>query len=493
MTEADESARRRTRDAFAAALLVALVLAVPLIAGGPRAIASAFQDDAFYYARIARNIARGEGITFDGIHATSGFHPLWLAAIVPAFWLCRGAVAPLVAVAVLQILLAATAAGLITATLSRIVDRYAALAGGVVLVAIPATGASLMGGLEGALTVAAVAASWWLWLDVATRRLVPPSAWIAPGLAFALAGLSRLEAFVLVPVALACSVRRMERPVASITALCAPAAVAAAVVVAGSRALTSTWLPISAAVKAEAHAGRMVGRTVPAAVGGFVAVVAACAVVAAFRRPKTDTVTPALVLPGAAAALWIAADLVSVGKLEPWNRVPVLLVAIVGTVAVSTRWRAGPVLAAVALFALVRVPVRIVRDAATGAPYAPYRWEAGVWLRDHLDPEARVGSWNGGTLGYVSDRHVVNLDGLVNDRAYLDEVIRGRDLAGYLRRERISFIADQACGLSPTLQPYLVRTGSTAVSERAELVASFYDRAAPDGCPGVAIWRLRSD
>jgi hypothetical protein len=37
-----------------------------------------FDDDYFYYLRIAQNIAAGRGSTFDGIHQTNGYHPLWL-------------------------------------------------------------------------------------------------------------------------------------------------------------------------------------------------------------------------------------------------------------------------------------------------------------------------------------------------------------------------------------------------------------------------------
>ncbi len=42
-----------------------------------------FEDDAFYYLTIARRIAAGEGSTYDGIHATNGYHPLWCFALVP--------------------------------------------------------------------------------------------------------------------------------------------------------------------------------------------------------------------------------------------------------------------------------------------------------------------------------------------------------------------------------------------------------------------------
>src|SRR5258706_16275672 len=85
------------REVVGCAILVALVLSVPLLLGGEPAVRAAFQDDAFFYARIAKNIARGDGVTFDGVHATSGFHPLWLATLVPIFVLFSGPVAPLLA------------------------------------------------------------------------------------------------------------------------------------------------------------------------------------------------------------------------------------------------------------------------------------------------------------------------------------------------------------------------------------------------------------
>ena len=42
-------------------------------------------DDALYYFAIARNLAHGYGMSFDGIHPTNGMHPLWLLLITPIF------------------------------------------------------------------------------------------------------------------------------------------------------------------------------------------------------------------------------------------------------------------------------------------------------------------------------------------------------------------------------------------------------------------------
>ena len=42
-------------------------------------------DDAFYYFEIARNASRGQGFTFDSVHPTNGFHPLWACLLLPVF------------------------------------------------------------------------------------------------------------------------------------------------------------------------------------------------------------------------------------------------------------------------------------------------------------------------------------------------------------------------------------------------------------------------
>jgi len=45
-------------------------------------------DDSFYAFKIAENIAAGRGITFDGVHSTTGFQPLYVFLLVPAFLVC---------------------------------------------------------------------------------------------------------------------------------------------------------------------------------------------------------------------------------------------------------------------------------------------------------------------------------------------------------------------------------------------------------------------
>ena len=43
-------------------------------------------DDAYYYFKVAALVAAGEGLTFDGVNSTNGFHPLWMLCLVPIYW-----------------------------------------------------------------------------------------------------------------------------------------------------------------------------------------------------------------------------------------------------------------------------------------------------------------------------------------------------------------------------------------------------------------------
>lgn len=72
----------RRRDVWPAVVVALLCLAdlsrrfVPI-----SGLFGAFDDDFFYYAKIAQNLVYGLGSTLDGIHRTNGYHPLWLLVI----------------------------------------------------------------------------------------------------------------------------------------------------------------------------------------------------------------------------------------------------------------------------------------------------------------------------------------------------------------------------------------------------------------------------
>jgi hypothetical protein len=82
---------------------------------------------------------------------------------------------------------------------------------------------------------------------------------------------------------------------------------------------------------------------------------------------------------------------------------------------------------------------------------------AARWIRENLPPDAVVGSWNAGTIGYRSDRRVVNLDGVVNDLAFYQS--RRHDLCRYWESARVTHIVDvfegdRALSVVPTFPAY---------------------------------------
>lgn len=101
--------RKSTKDAYFLIALIIIVLiphAFVLFAHRNIVLNWFTTDDAFYYFKTAQNIIEGQGVTFDGIARTNGYHPLWMILLVPVFSLARyDLILPLRVVVALQALL----------------------------------------------------------------------------------------------------------------------------------------------------------------------------------------------------------------------------------------------------------------------------------------------------------------------------------------------------------------------------------------------------
>lgn len=74
--------------------------------------------------------------------------------------------------------------------------------------------------------------------------------------------------------------------------------------------------------------------------------------------------------------------------------------------------------------------------------YALSRYALSQRLNETLPAEARIGAWNAGVLGYFLERPVINLDGLVNDKAFSRVLRSGAPLQGYMRDVGITHLID---------------------------------------------------
>src|SRR5574340_1573419 len=86
------------------------------------------RDDAYYYYKVAQNISEGRASTFDGIHPTNGYPPLWLAICIPIFALARfDLILPLRLLAILIGLLQLATAILLYRLLRRAISEAAGI------------------------------------------------------------------------------------------------------------------------------------------------------------------------------------------------------------------------------------------------------------------------------------------------------------------------------------------------------------------------------
>ena len=83
--------------------------------------------------------------------------------------------------------------------------------------------------------------------------------------------------------------------------------------------------------------------------------------------------------------------------------------------------------------------------AATYRPFPLYQTRAqlGIFLKSVIPEETILASFNSGQVAFLSDRRMINLDGLVNSYGYLTDVFnKPSELIGYLRTNRVRYIVD---------------------------------------------------
>ena len=112
------------------AVLAGLSTAWPLIYAslmfGPRVLTRCLAGDSYHYLAIARKAAIHHFYTYDGIHVTNGFHPLWQYTIRGVFALLRLHSHEAQGIAVMMMALCATTVGVILAcaAIVRITNQY---------------------------------------------------------------------------------------------------------------------------------------------------------------------------------------------------------------------------------------------------------------------------------------------------------------------------------------------------------------------------------
>jgi hypothetical protein len=162
-------------------------------------------DDAFYYYKVAQNVLAGHGFTFDQIHLTNGFHPLWMVVCLGIFWLSEiNLLLPLRVLVLVSALFNAFTGILFFRLLSRALLVRTAFIGAITWMLLPVIyGTVIVHGMEAAISAFFITAYLLATADVLIRdndQPVKKTQIVMVGLLGGLTILSRLDNVFLVAV-----------------------------------------------------------------------------------------------------------------------------------------------------------------------------------------------------------------------------------------------------------------------------------------------------
>ena len=467
------------------------------------------EDDAFYYLKVATQVAAGQGSTFDGISPTNGYHPLWLVCLLPVY-LLQGANAVLAfRLACLLCLLLYLGATIIAHRLFRraFLDWTSAAFGLITTCFLTFFSSNYC--MEAPLVLFV---TWGTVLYIARKDPFSPTApplsdWCL-GLLLALAFLSRLDLVFLGMLAAGATAFRGLREGASLPRiwgkllrLLLPCVLLPAPYLAWNLHRFGHLMPISGFLKSSfprpaLHFYVLTSLGPHVLFASLVGVVLLLKV--AIARPDRRTAGGTATRPRVEASLALLAGSILLQVLYAflfekwgfahWQMASTFLLTGFGVgwmiealSGLARRWvGAGPPRS----FAVASVLLALAAAVGTGIwfrllPFDPrsffvHEWEAALWTREHLPENAILAAKaDAGLFAYFSQRRVINInDGLVGDFAY-QEVLKEERLASYL--------SDRGVGwLFLSVDPALERDGRFAFRALSHRYDSYSDEISVD-------------
>ena len=408
-----------------------------------------FADDAYYYLGVARSIGGGDGSTFSGLTETNGYHPLWTLVLAAVAAVVRDPYALVAAVVLLQ--------GLLWALLVREAVRIGRHLGSEVAAVLGLAALGVLAVITGQLSFSAMeSAPLLVLLMVAIRRLVElpqedaRRAELHLGVVLALVCLTRLDAALTVgPLALVAALRgRPALPslVRRSVRLLGPTAVSLAVYLALNLSLFDTATPVSGQAKALGgpfrnmrpveqflQAGQVGER--PLWLGAGALLLCAVAYVAGDWRealPQRRLMACIGCLLAGQALLLTYLVVATSYRVWAWYFYGIALTAfcaatLVGGALVRRLGGHGRriCLAAGIGFAVLQIPATFF----SGLSHTPRATETAEFLEADLPSDAVIAMGDrAGLVGYLVDRPMLQLEGLMADARWLHDLEDGTAL-----------------------------------------------------------------
>ena len=450
------------------AVTLAVLARILWVASAPTvAIAFRSTDDAYYYLNVARNAVRGNGLTFDGINTTNGFHPLWMLCLLLIYGIFDpGSSASFQAVFSLVALIAGLNCWFAYRAALCVADRPAA-ATSIALLLVAPFASAFLNGLETGLLVLFLLVLFEAMVrcDLASTRTRFREDMLL-GLLLSLVFLSRLDSMFHIASVLGFVVWRAVRDhgvgVGLVSALLKfvrasiPPILLVLPYLLWNTVAYGHAVPISGRLKSSFPAINFD----PSRIGnlhtlfGTVQILFAAAGFLALLLMRSSGDHPTA---GRGRKLvvvfWVGCVLHFLHGLffMPWaahwwhyaSYVPVtLLVSAMLLDDITARvGRRTALIGGVAATTALLVAVTWYVDARIrGLHHGPW-YAASLWIRDHLPANAVVGMTDAGLVGYFCERPTVNLDGVINSYAY-QLALRDHKLADFLRNCGVTHIAD---------------------------------------------------
>jgi hypothetical protein len=449
-------------------------------------------DDGFYYLRIARHIAAGDGSTFDGIAPTNGYQPGWMVCVTVLARLFRNRDTLFHATVAMEFAFHIVCSVLAILLLAPVAGRFWSFVGGALWLFNPLAIQMALCMTESPFYVAGTL----LALILVQRAIAGSSssgrvssgnlALVGAGLALALYG--RADAVFLCAttlVALIGACWRSQTPRERVLG----AARAAAIVTAVCSACLTPWLAYSwlsvhsfaqdsgvikslwqqpnlaglgpvqifvtgikstFAVWIAGTAEELVGPRLPATIMALAAigVLLLAAIGTLAKRPEanqavfwTAWLVPTTIATGYAYSVGIA------GR-QLWHAAEpaiVIWLIVFAWIALLFALKTPPVVQAAMGVGLASAGILVWMSMQATLP-PRYPWQVDVYVSQPqfermIPPNAQIGCFNAGIPAYFSNRRITNLDGLVNHDAV--PYWTSRNFSGYVHDAHIGYIADE--------------------------------------------------
>ncbi|MEZ0326799.1 MAG: ArnT family glycosyltransferase [Fimbriimonas sp.] len=427
-------------------------------------------DDVFYYLNTAWNHVRLGYPTFDGMHPTNGFHPLWyllmlgLAQVAPSRdWLLQASI-------LFSILLGAGGLGFILSIGKRLGNQTFVYTAGAIWTAYVMATTMVTTGMENALTAFAF---WWClaaligWWKTERRTMADAFKLGCPVLVLLWSRIDTLP-FAIGLLSAAVLLLPREERTRSNRILAASFLFVLIGFIPYFLILHSwggTYLPISGLIKSSAGPPRSPGelilrlKVIIKSIGftftlGRVVTLALFGVgFISFLKARSQpegrfllkNVCLPLLLGVVLHSLYVLTVHVTSPKwyFSPTNISVFFIISLCIALAFEEKQVRRYVLAGCGTLLCFGLIMGYKRLNQPFNGFGNYRYQVALWVKENLPKDAIIASWNAGQIGYFSDHRTINLDGFINSRQYKEEVLSGKKpLSTYIKENNISYVVD---------------------------------------------------